>query len=292
MTLKKKAKKTGPKPQKPSEKPGISSKKKLRSMAKADFISPGKKLKTALNSRPPKKNMKPSPTQRETAIRPRKPKPLAAKKPSPQKSGPRPASPYKSKPTSRATRILALLKDPKWAYCFWSLGKEQKKEEALRQSGRPGHEAKTILRVWDRTEPGDVTSFDIEPGEGVESYYVRLDANKRYSFEIGLSSSRGEFHSMAGTDVIQTPRMGPAKVWTRPATTMTEPTITMTGPATTMAGPATQTKASPPQPTKSLQEEKKFARIYALSHGVEEGATPEEIREIVGNLPAVFSPGS
>lgn len=285
MALKKKVKRTVAKPRKSSVK------------------AARKTVKKALKASPPKKGAAIKPMSPKTPVVIKFRTPMSFKKRArviPKKAnmrpgrkistilkaGPRQPSTYESTPSAAAPRIMALLKDPKWAYCFWDAGKEQR-EKAAGKLECPVRDAKTVVRVWDRTEPGDVTHFDIEPGKGAESYYIRLDQNKRYSFEIGFSSPKGAFHSLAGTDLIQTPMIRPA--------IMAKPVPGRIVPAARLEAPLPQ--ASLPPAGKSVflpEEEKEFIRVYALSHGMEESAFTDGggeagAWEIAGELPAVFS---
>ncbi|MBI5185556.1 MAG: DUF4912 domain-containing protein [Nitrospinae bacterium] len=321
--MKKKTNKTGPGPRKFSvagarktvkkavkKKSGL--KKTKPEKAAAKVLKPKKASRTAQASRKKspsrKKTAKASPPKKGAAIKPMGPKTPAVIKSrtamsfkkrasaTPKKTamrpirrvapalkaGPRRPSPYESTPYATAPRIMALLKDPKWAYCFWDSGNEQR-EKAAGKLGCPVRDAKTVVRVWDRTEPGDVTYFDIEPGKGAESYYIRLDQNKRYSLEIGFSSPKGALYSLAGTDVIQTPMIRPALR-----------TIAQAARAESAAGLEAPLPQAPlPLAGKAVflpEEEKEFLRIYALSHGVDESAITEGgAWEIAGELPSVFS---
>lgn len=338
LALKKKTKKTWPKPLKSSV---IGARKTVKKAVKKDIDlkktkpekSAAKALKTKKAPKTTPVSRKKSPSRKKTAkvSLPKKVAAIKSMKPKTQaiiksrttmsykkrtqatpkkavmrpgrrtsqalKAAPRRPSPYKSTPSAAAPRIMALLKDPKWAYCFWDAGKEQR-EKAAGKLGCPVRDAKTVIRVWDRTEPGDVTYFDIEPGKGAESYYIRLDQNKSYSLEIGFSSPKGAFYSLAGTDLIQTPMIRPA-IMTKPVprrialAARAESAVGLEAPLPqapllTLAGKAVFLP-------EEEEEEKEFIRVYALSHGVEESAITEggegDAWEIAGELPAVFSPG-
>lgn len=294
MALKKKTGKTGPKPRKPSV---IGARKTAKKASKA---SPPKKIAAMKPMRPKAqaiiKSRTAMPFKKRVSAIPKKTVMRPIRRAAPAlKAAPRRPSPYESTPSATAPRIMALLKDPKWAYCFWDAGNEQR-EKAAGKLGCPARDAKTVVRVWDRTEPGDVTYFDIEPGKGAESYYIRLDQNKRYSLEIGFSSPKGAFYSLAGTDLIQTPMIRPA-VMTRPALRRIAPAAR----AESAAGLEAPLPQAPlPLAGKAVflpedeEGEKEFIRVYALSHGVEESAVTEGggeagAWEIAGEFPAVFS---
>jgi len=165
-------------------------------------------------------------------------------------------------PSTGISRIHALLQDPQWAYCFWDLGADQKKE-ALQKMGCSEPETATILRVWDHTHPKEPTSFDITPDSGIDNYYIRLDEGKRYRLEIGLRSPGGKFHPVAKSNEIQTPIFFPPL--------------------------RLETEALPQE--RAFTEEE-FLKIYALAYGLDHDTLPDEILETVRGLPAATSRGN
>ena len=173
----------------------------------------------------------------------------------------------KKKTPSRATgksraKVSVLLKDPHWAYCFWddpTSSLPNKQEKAASPDKRPSPASETILRVWDQTDMKDIVPFDINIPPGFDSWYVRLDENKKYVLDVGYVSSVGTFLSLSRSGVITTPRSGAPR---------------------------------PSLPTNRIEDkwhcsEEEFSAIYALSCGLEE--TTGEINNLAESI---FSPGA
>ncbi len=223
-----------------------------QSFEKLQKASPGKAPdKRAVAKSSPKTSLEKSTPPVKIAV----PKKHAKEKEMPVSSPPSQSAPVKG------SRITALLKDPHWIYCHWDLEPEAV-EEARQESG--GLEMDTnVLRVWDHTDPKDITSFDIHTEAEAKSWYVRLDANRKYLVEIGFQDPDGEFHSLAGSDLVKTPRFGIA-----------------------------------PQLRKETVgeewfcREREFVEVFALSNGLHFHANPKTVVEMMHKRELISSPGT
>jgi hypothetical protein len=106
-------------------------------------------------------------------------------------------------------RIRLLVKDPDWLFAHWDV--DARVFEGLRRSlGERGAAlTRLTLRVSDVTNGG---STQVLLPFGARSWYVRTDRRRRtYRAELGLTLPSGEFRSLAQSNLVSTPPVGPSR---------------------------------------------------------------------------------
>ncbi len=107
------------------------------------------------------------------------------------------------------TRVRLLIKDPEWLFVHWDV--DPKTLEALRSElgERVLALTRLTLRIADPDNGGSQTIL-LPPGS--RSWYVRADAgrSRAYRSELGLTLPSGEFRSLAHSNTVVTPRVGPS----------------------------------------------------------------------------------
>lgn len=110
-------------------------------------------------------------------------------------------------------RVRLLIKDPEWLFAHWDVSsaawaglRDELGERALALS-------RLTLRVED---PRDgLLSVVLLPG-GARSWYLRTHReHSRYRAELGLTTPSGTFRSLAKSNVVTTPRVGPSRARAR-----------------------------------------------------------------------------
>ena len=105
--------------------------------------------------------------------------------------------------TYNITRIVVMVRDPNWIFAYWEVTGERYRElEKIYGENWP--RCRIILRVFDRTE-GKKEYFDIEPGYGTTSWYIKVSAGKPYQAAIGLLDPDGKFVEIAISNIAETP---------------------------------------------------------------------------------------
>jgi hypothetical protein len=105
-------------------------------------------------------------------------------------------------------RIRLLVRDPEWIFAYWDV-KPQSLEELAKSLGeRTLALSRLTLRVVDPVSGG---SSDILLPHGARWWYVRTDAARRtYRAELGVTLPSGEFRTLAESNTVVTPRVGPS----------------------------------------------------------------------------------
>jgi hypothetical protein len=105
-------------------------------------------------------------------------------------------------------RVRLLVKDPEWLFAHWDV--DQKTLTSLRRD--VGERAVALARLTLRlADPGHGGANVILLPPGVRGWYLRADrAPRSYRAELGLTLPSGEFRSLATSNVVTTPRVGPA----------------------------------------------------------------------------------
>jgi hypothetical protein len=107
------------------------------------------------------------------------------------------------------TRIRLLVKDPEWVFVHWDV--DAKTLAALRAELGERSLALTrmTLRIVDAEHGGGKTIL-LPPG--ARSWYVRTDAHgpRSYRAELGLTLPSGEFRTLAQSNTVVPPRVGPS----------------------------------------------------------------------------------
>ena len=106
-------------------------------------------------------------------------------------------------------RVRLLVKDPDWLFAHWDVDPQSLADLRAELGERASALSSFTLRVVDPQHGGE--SRVLLP-DGARSWYVRADAVQRsYRAELGLTLPSGEFRSLAQSNVVTTPRMGPAR---------------------------------------------------------------------------------
>jgi hypothetical protein len=111
--------------------------------------------------------------------------------------------------TYGTNRVRLLVKDPEWLFAHWDV--DQRSLSTLRKE--VGERAVVLARLTLRVaDPGHGGSSVILLPPGVRGWYVRADkAPRSYRAELGLTLPSGEFRSLATSNTVTTPRVGPSR---------------------------------------------------------------------------------
>lgn len=105
-------------------------------------------------------------------------------------------------------RIRLLVRDPEWVFAYWDVSPEAMKDLGRRLGQRALALSRLTLRVVD---PVSGASSDILLPPGARWWYVRTDSTRRtYRAELGVTLPSGEFHRLAESNTVVTPRVGPS----------------------------------------------------------------------------------
>ncbi len=105
-------------------------------------------------------------------------------------------------------RIRLLVRDPEWLFAYWDVS--PKSIEALRRQlgERASAVARLTLRISDPVSGG---ASDVLLPPGARWWYVRADSARRsYRAELGFTLASGDFRSLARSNTVTTPRVGPS----------------------------------------------------------------------------------
>jgi hypothetical protein len=105
-------------------------------------------------------------------------------------------------------RVRLLVRDPEWLFAYWDVS--PKSIEALRRQvgERSAAVARLTLRIADPVSGG---TSDILLPPGSRWWYVRADSARRsYRAELGFTLASGDFRSLAKSNTVTTPRVGPS----------------------------------------------------------------------------------
>ncbi len=113
-------------------------------------------------------------------------------------------------------RITVMVRDPWWLYAYWEV--DPGREQALRDTiKRQGEESMgSCLRVYDVTDvefngTNAHRFFDIELTGMAENWYIHVEQPDRsYIVDIGIKSRSGRFYTLARSNQVRTPRVGPS----------------------------------------------------------------------------------
>ena len=109
------------------------------------------------------------------------------------------------------SRITLMDVDPYWLHAYWGITHKDK-TRILRKSDESSHPHKKIIRVYDVSyihfDGNNAHSyFDIEIDKDRGNWYINLwSPRKSFCAEIGLCSFGGDFHPIARSSTIDTPR--------------------------------------------------------------------------------------
>jgi len=101
-------------------------------------------------------------------------------------------------------RIVTMVRDPNWIFSYWEVTRETL--DGLRKKlGDRWEESRLILRVFDRSGP-DGGYFDIELNGDARNWYINVAPERRYQVAIGALDPDGNFHQIAVSNLVETPR--------------------------------------------------------------------------------------
>jgi len=111
-------------------------------------------------------------------------------------------------------RIVILVRDPWWIFSYWEIRRD-KEEETVRKIESAGDGvAKSVLRVYDITDvnfngKNAHAFFDIDLRGLATNWYINVGKPDRaWVVDIGIVTKKGEFHVLARSNVVKTPRFG------------------------------------------------------------------------------------
>ncbi len=143
-----------------------------------------------------------------------RPAPKAAVKPVADKVSAQPHRPVDSTEIAQsygATSITLMARDPYWIYAYWEIAPEsiRKMQERIGDSMQGWTHA---LRMYDATAidfDGSNANrwFDIDVGTHTNNWYISMwSDNVTYCADIGIRTKKGEFHALARSNFVTTPR--------------------------------------------------------------------------------------
>jgi len=101
-------------------------------------------------------------------------------------------------------RIVALVRDPNWIFSYWEI-KGETVEKLKKRLGHRWEECSMVLRVFDRSRT-DGGYFDIEINGDARNWYINVAPDNRYQVAIGARDPEGNFHQVAISNIVETPR--------------------------------------------------------------------------------------
>ncbi len=105
-------------------------------------------------------------------------------------------------------RIRLLVRDPEWIFAYWDVRPQSLEELAKSLGERALALSRLTLRVVDPVSGG---ASDILLPHGARWWYVRTDAARRtYRAQLGVTLPSGEFRTLAESNTVVTPRVGPS----------------------------------------------------------------------------------
>jgi hypothetical protein len=105
-------------------------------------------------------------------------------------------------------RVRLLVKDPEWLFAHWDVDPGVLASMRKELGERAVALARLTLRLSDAVDGGSTV---ILLPKGARAWYIRADDEARsYRAELGLTLPSGEFHPLAASNTVGTPRVGPA----------------------------------------------------------------------------------
>jgi len=104
-------------------------------------------------------------------------------------------------------RVRLLVKDPHWLFAHWDV--DPRVRERLRSE--KGERVAALARLTLRLTGEDAGGDDVVLPEGARSWYLRAHPGHRgYRVELGLTLPSGEYQTLAHSNAVSTPRVGPS----------------------------------------------------------------------------------
>jgi hypothetical protein len=105
-------------------------------------------------------------------------------------------------------RVRLLVKDPEWLFAHWDMDPGALAAVRMEIGERAMALARLTLRLSDAVNGGSTV---ILLPRTARAWYIRADGTARsYRAELGFTLPSGEFHTLASSNVVGTPRVGPA----------------------------------------------------------------------------------
>ena len=111
-------------------------------------------------------------------------------------------------------KIVLLARDPWWIFAYWEILKNKEEEVIGRIRSSGDSPQKHILRVYDITDvnfngKNAHSYFDIELNSLATNWYINVNLPERtWIVDIGIVTNKGDFHALARSNIIKTPRFG------------------------------------------------------------------------------------
>lgn len=106
------------------------------------------------------------------------------------------------------TKILAMTRDPYWAFVYWEINHEKRRELGMLQQ----HQLRMVLRVHDVSGidfngNNANKSFDIDVNDYTNNWYIQVpEPNRSYCVDLGVFDEKGNFILIARSNIFSTPR--------------------------------------------------------------------------------------
>ncbi|MDP3921080.1 MAG: DUF4912 domain-containing protein [Candidatus Omnitrophota bacterium] len=102
--------------------------------------------------------------------------------------------------------IYLMVRDPHWMFSYWEIQRDHE-ERALAQLDARREQVKSVLRVYDITNPSEDASFCDLPLFGLaRQWYIEVEPGRGYVVEIGLLHEDGRFVALARSNEVTVPR--------------------------------------------------------------------------------------
>ena len=110
--------------------------------------------------------------------------------------------------TYGVNRVRLLVKDPHWLFAHWDVDPRVREGLRREKGERIAALARLTLRLTD--DHGGIGGSIVLP-EGARSWYLRaVPGHRSYRVELGITLPSGEYRSLARSNAVSTPRMGPS----------------------------------------------------------------------------------
>jgi hypothetical protein len=105
-------------------------------------------------------------------------------------------------------RVRLVVRDPEWLFAYWDVNPRAFETIRREMGERAMALSRLTLQVGD--PEGGSTQVILLP-YGARSWYVRIDPNRpHYRAELGITLPSGQFRSLASSNVVAVPRLGPS----------------------------------------------------------------------------------
>ena len=109
-------------------------------------------------------------------------------------------------------KIVLLIKDPWWLFAYWEITAGRRKEVLETIRNQRLLPEKTVLRVYDVTDPPlshGHSFFDIELNVFAVNWYIDVGTpDRQWLVELGIRTRDGRFFALVKSNAVRTPRFG------------------------------------------------------------------------------------